>query len=69
VTRRAAERRVVTASKCGIYCFNSYLIPFRNRAVIMRRHFLWLLETDEEGFFAGHFLMHFNAAVINYYLA
>ena len=23
--------------------------------------------TDEEGFLAGHFLMQFNAAVINYY--
>jgi len=33
---------VVTASKCGIHCFDSYLIPFRNRAVIMRRPFLWL---------------------------
>jgi len=42
VMRRAAERRVVTASKCGIHCFDSYLIPFRNRAVIMRRRFLWL---------------------------
>jgi len=42
VTKRAAEWRVVTVSKCGIHCFNSYLIPFRNRAVIMRRRFLWL---------------------------
>ena len=42
MTRRAAEWRVVTASKCSIHCFNSYLIPSRNRAVIMRRRFLWL---------------------------
>jgi len=25
------------------------------------------METDEEGFLAGHFLMQFYAAVINYY--
>jgi hypothetical protein len=35
------------------------LIPFRNRAVIIRRRFL---ETDEEGILAGNFFGHFNAA-------
>ena len=51
VTRRAAERRVVTASKCGIHSINSYLIPFRNRAVIMRRRFLWLHGDRRGGIF------------------
>ena len=54
VTRRAAERHVVTASKCGIYCFNSYLITFRNRAVIMHT-FCVCMETDEEEFLAATF--------------
>ena len=51
VTRRAAERHVVTASKCGNYCFDSYLIPFRNCAVIMRRHFLCLHGDRRGGIF------------------
>ena len=34
----------------------------------MRRHFLWhCMETDEEELLAGHFLMQFNATVVNYY--
>jgi hypothetical protein len=49
VTRRAAERLVVTASKCGIHCFNFYVIPFRNRAVIMRHRVLWLHGNLREG--------------------
>ena len=48
-TRRAGKWHVVTASKCGIYCFNSYLFPL-SCAVI----FCGCMETDEEGFFAGH---------------
>ena len=32
----------MTASKCGTYSFDFYLIPFRNCAIIKRRQFLWL---------------------------
>jgi hypothetical protein len=46
VTRRAEKGRVVTALKCRIHCFDSYLIPFRNRAVIMR---LLCLHGDRRG--------------------
>jgi len=42
----------VTASKCRIYCFNSYSILF-----------------DEEDFSAGHFLMRFNATVMDNYFS
>jgi len=61
-TRRARKWHVVTASNCKIYCFNAYLIPFRSSAVIMRRD-----ETNEEEFLANHFLMQFNATVMNSY--
>ena len=60
-TIRAEERHVVTASKCRIYCFNSYLIMFRNCAIIMRR--CGSMETDEEGFSVGDFLMQFTATL------
>ena len=51
-----------------VYCFDSYLILSRKCEVIMRRHFLWhCMETDEEELLAGHFLMQFNATVVNYY--
>ena len=66
-TRRAGKWHVVAASKCKIYCFNSYLthsgIVQLSCAVIL----CGCMETDEEGFLAGHFLMQFNAIVMNYY--
>jgi len=49
---RAGKWHIVTASKCRIYLFISYLIPFRNCAVIMRRHFLWL-HGDRRGGISG----------------
>ena len=49
-TIRAGKWHVVTASNCNSSCFNSYLISLRNRAIIMRRHFLWL-HGDRGGIF------------------
>ena len=66
-TIRAGERLVVTASKCGIYCFNYYLIPSRNCAVIMRRHFVWLHGDRRGGIFGRPLFDTVNTAVINYY--
>jgi len=60
---RAGKWHVVTALKCRIHCFNSYLIPFRNYAVIMRRHFLWLHGDWRGGIFC-HFLMQFMAPLL-----
>jgi len=48
---RSGKWHVVTASKCRIYCFDSYSIPFRDCAAIIRRHYLWLHGDRRGGIF------------------
>ena len=67
MTRRAAERRVMTASNCIIYCFNllDTVQELCSYHVLSLSVPAW--RPPRRGLLAGHFFGHFNAAVINYY--
>ena len=68
VARRAAERRVMTASNCIIYCFNllDTVQELCSYHVLSLSVAAW--RPPRRGFLAG-FFRHFSAAHINYYFA
>jgi len=67
VTRRAAERRVMTASNCIIYCFNllDTVQELCSYHVLSLSVAAW--RPPRRGFLAGDVFGHFSAADKNYY--